>query len=96
MDGMAKLCAWYERQCVDEWHEDHGVNISTLDNPGWSLKVDLGRTNLEGREFSEIKRETSEHDWLVARKRGHVFEAAGGPMNLPELVDVFLSWADGR
>jgi hypothetical protein len=92
--SIFKLAAWYERQCVDEWHEDHGVKIDTLDNPGWSLKVDLEGTALEDRPYDDVKIERSENDWIVARRYGSVFEAFGGPRNLDEMINIFVQWAD--
>jgi hypothetical protein len=93
MTNISKLCSWYARQCVDEWQEEFGIKISTLDNPGWSLKVDLERTNLSGKPFKEIKSDVSDTDWFVARKNGTVFEAFGGPLNLDEMIGVFVTWA---
>lgn len=94
MDNISKLCGWYERQCVDDWHEDFGVNISTLDNPGWSLKVDLKGTALEGKSFQEVGINRSDRDWVTARRSGDTFEAFGGPSNLNEMIESFLSWAE--
>ena len=93
MTNISKLCDWYQVQCVNEWQEEYGVSISTLDNPGWSLKIDILKTNLIDKGFVEIKREVSESDWFVARKNGAVFEAFGGTANLDQMIGVFLDWA---
>jgi len=94
MDNVARLCAWYKRQCEGEWHEDHGVKIDTLDNPGWSLRIDLEGTALRGKTFQAHQTERSDDDWIVARKNSGVFEAFGGPLNLNEMIETFLMWAD--
>lgn len=94
MDIISKLCTWYEGQWVEDLHEDVGINISTLDNPGWSLKIDLKETTLEGRSFQEVRIDRSDRDWLVARRNGNVFEAFGGPINLNEMIESFLIWAE--
>ena len=94
MDTISRLCAWYERQCVGEWHEDHGVKIDTLDNPGWSMKVDLEGTALQDKDFEEVRMERSDRDWLIARRSGLIFEAFGGPMNLNEMIESFLMWVE--
>jgi hypothetical protein len=94
MSEIARLQEWYARQCDGSWEEDYGVTISTLDNPGWSLKVDLRNTNLERREMIDIKVDRSEDDWIVARRSGEVFEAFGGPNNLKEMLRTFLKWAE--
>ncbi|MBB2749928.1 UNVERIFIED_ORG: hypothetical protein GGI57_000601 [Rhizobium aethiopicum] len=51
MDSISRLCAWFERQCVGEWHEDHGIKIDTIDNPGWSMKADLAGRGFRRRSF---------------------------------------------
>lgn len=95
MDAISRLCSWYERQAINDWHEDHGVRIATLDNPGWSLKVDLEGTFLQGRAFQDVQIDRSDDDWVRVRRNGDVFEAFGGPSNLNEMIESFLSWAEG-
>ena len=94
MDILSKLCAWYKQQYVPETHEDVGIEIGTLDNPGWSLKVDLEETELKDRVFNDVKIDRTDDDWLVARRNGIKFEAFGGVNNLAEMIEVFLDWAD--
>jgi hypothetical protein len=57
------------------------------------LKIDLIKTELEQKRFAEFTKELSERDWIVARKSGKVFEAFGGPCNLGEMIEIFLTWA---
>ncbi|MBY5311967.1 rhodanese-related sulfurtransferase [Rhizobium leguminosarum] len=94
METVSRLCAWFERQCVDEWYEDRGVKIDTMDNPGWSMKVDLKGTALQDKDFQEIRVERSDRDWFVARRNDQVFEAFGGSISLNEMIESFLAWAE--
>lgn len=94
MNTISKLCEWFERQCVDDWHESYGVKIDTLDNPGWLLKIDLKGTSLQHNVFKEIRVERSNQDWIVARRDEDAFESFGGPRNLEEMIVVFLNWVD--
>ena len=94
MDAVSRLCSWYERQCTNDWHEDQGIRIDTLDNPGWSLKIDLKGTPLYERDFQQIQIDRSDHDWILARKNGDIFESFGGPMALDEMIKIFLTWAE--
>jgi Immunity protein 53 len=32
--------------CDGDWEHSSGVSIGTIDNPGWSLDVELAETNL--------------------------------------------------
>jgi len=94
MDSIKKLCAWYDNHCVDEWEEEFGIEISTLDNPGWKLVISLERTELQGRDFESIDISRTERDWIVARLNGENFESFGGPNNLDEMIELFLDWAE--
>lgn len=37
---------WYVRECDDDWEHSYGVKIDTLDNPGWTIAIDLRETSL--------------------------------------------------
>jgi hypothetical protein len=43
-DALYLLQRWYVAQCNGEWEHSYGIEIGTLDNPGWSLRVDLKDT----------------------------------------------------
>lgn len=94
---LARLQQWYSAQCDGEWEHDHGIEIETLDNPGWSVSVDLTGTsaNLAPGRSAEVERD--DDDWFHAVVRtveGRVvFTAAGGPHNLEEILELFLSWS---
>ncbi|MFT5930929.1 MAG: hypothetical protein ACI93G_000001, partial [Hyphomonas sp.] len=41
---------WYQSQCDGDWEHSFGLKIESLDNPGWSVHVDLEGTSLETRD----------------------------------------------
>src|SRR4051812_6658334 len=95
---------WYLAQCDEEWEHQYGVSIGTLDNPGWSLTVDLEKTALEGKRFEPISENAAQSQassqrldgdvpWLVASVEGTKFKAFGGPRDLPRLIEAFRSFA---
>lgn len=88
-----RLAEWFEMHCDGDWEHSYGVAIDTLDNPGWSLRVDLTDTELAGLEFLLVKEERSEHDWIHCRVDSSVFMGAGGIHNLDELITCFLEWS---
>ena len=45
-DALYLLQRWYVAQCDAEWEHSYGVEIGTLDYPGWSLRIDLKGTAL--------------------------------------------------
>jgi len=92
MTEIMEIQEWYDHQCDGDWEHQYGLTISTLDNPGWSLKIDLVMTNLEKEIFTDVKINRSEDDWVVARKNGLTFECFGGSKNLSEMIRIFLDW----
>jgi Immunity protein 53 len=63
------------------WERSFGVEIGTLDNPGWSLKVDLTDTPLAGWAFDRRETHRTEHDGVVCWVEEAQFNAACGPLN---------------
>lgn len=94
---------WYAAQCDGDWEHDYGVQIDTLDNPGWSVVINLAGTSLEGAKFQPVDESyRSEDDWIHCRLleehplgdgvRGPHFAGAGGPHNLSEILRIFREW----
>jgi hypothetical protein len=88
--------AWYRSQCDGDWEHQHGVRIGTLDNPGWSLDVDLAGTPQAGRELPQKMIERSETDWVFVEIKNEAFRARGGPANLLEMLGLFLAFLEDR
>jgi hypothetical protein len=51
MDDLIWLTRWYASQCNGRWEHQNGIELDTLDNPGWMLRVNLEETDLETRRF---------------------------------------------
>jgi len=92
--SIERLENWYRRNCNGDWEHTYGIFISNIDNPGWSLRVELADTSLYEAEFTEIKiQREDELDWIICKVEGCNFLGYGGPSNLNELLNVFLDWA---
>ena|SRR2546423_10096488 len=94
MTPVERLETWFVKQCDGDWEHGAGIAISTLDNPGWSIDVDLRGTSLEGRSFAPIKKDASENDWLHASISGNIFKIRCGPTNLDGAIALFCDWAE--
>ena len=96
---LTELQDWYRSQCNDDWEHSCGVKIETLDNPGWSVTVDLTETELQDRVFKPVVRGpiaydlNQDQDWIVCKVEGQSFQGAGGPAKLEEIIATFLTWA---
>lgn len=97
---LHRIQMWYRSQCNDDWEHGQGIEIGTLDNPGWSLLVDLDGTGLVGKAFERVRyrvgdqSEPSDEDWYVCEVEGQKFKGFGGPGHLGTLLQVFLDWAE--
>ncbi|WP_363168921.1 immunity 53 family protein [uncultured Lamprocystis sp.] len=100
MNALAQLQDWYLSQCNGDWEHTYGVSIGTLDNPGWSLVVELTDSNLDGRSFAPVSHGVGadsvedDPDWLTCEVKSNRFVAHGGPLKLDEMIMVFVKWAD--
>jgi hypothetical protein len=96
MDALTWLQGWYLSRCNGDWEHSHGIEISTIDNPGWSVEIDLAHTGLAGRPFVAGRENRGEQDWIDCRVEDGVFKGFGGPLNLTGIFDVFRRWAEGE
>ena len=93
-DLLSRLEGWYVSQCNGVWEHDQRFTLDTIDNPGWTLTVNLVDTEWADRAFTTVRTERSEHNWLHCRVDNQVFHAAGGPLNLREMIETFLWFVD--
>ena len=93
-DALERLQRWYLAQCDGEWEHQGGVEIGTLDNPGWSLEIRLSGTPLADCPFELVSRLEHPSEWLLCKRTATQFEGRGGPLMLSELIAVFLHWAE--
>ena len=89
MDALKWLQQWYKENCNGDWEHTYGVEIGTLDNPGWYVNIDLTDTNLEDVVFEKTSIKRSENDWIYCCVKNNVYEAACGPLNLSEIIEIF-------
>jgi len=89
------LMRWYAGQCDGEWEHGSGITIDTLDNPGWSLKIELTGTPLDGKTLDR-RTHNYEHqsEWWTCWTEDNQFRGAGGPQQLGPMIQVFREWAE--
>jgi len=95
MDILNWLMQWYESNCDGYWEHLFGVKIDTLDNPGWSVDIDLVDTPLENKPFNFEKNNT-ETDWIICRIENNIFKGDGDPSKLGEILKIFKDWAESN
>lgn len=50
-DLISWLQNWYHQYCDGDWEHAQNFTITTIDNPGWSVTINLVGTKLEGEFF---------------------------------------------
>jgi hypothetical protein len=96
MTSLERISSWYRSHCNGDWEHSFGVEIQTVDNPGWFVKIDLAQTELEGKHFfafAEGDCQSGTH-WVDCKVEAKKFLGAGGPGELERLLDIFLSWSE--
>jgi immunity protein 53 of polymorphic toxin system len=91
MELIERIQAWYAAQCDGDWEHHYGVSIETLDNPGWSVTVDLSGTTLENIRFQAYQENKGEKDWIFCEVVGNKFVGRGDPGKLQTILEIFVS-----
>ncbi len=86
------LVKWYKCNCDGDWEHSYGVKIDTLDNPGWTVHIDVSDTPLENKHFKEFKVDNSEDDWMFCSIENNVFHGVGDPDKLEKIIGLFKKW----
>lgn len=86
------LQKYLKRMCDGDWEHVHGIRIATIDNPGWSVEIDLPDQDFEDCLSLDEKRETSDVNWIDCRIEDGKFFGFGGPENLSEILSIFDTW----
>ena len=88
-DSLSWLQSWYLAQANGDWEHQHGISITTIDNPGWRVAIELRGTPFVNKSFGRIVTESSETDWTHCWIQGDVFNIACGPLNLTKALAIF-------
>lgn len=90
MDNLEAIQQWFKFQCNGDWEHEYGIKIVTLDNPGWSVSIDLIDTCLENFTIEENFFQ-NENNWCFIKSDGKIFSASGDFNKLTLLLDKFIN-----
>ena len=98
-NNLIWLLKWYYKQCGEKWDNGDrlngkGIQINTMDNPGWGLKINLEKAKMQNKSFEEINIERSEQDWICCFVKDGMFRGYGGLTNFPEILQIFRNWVE--
>lgn len=94
INALEQLQKWYMKNCNGDWEHGCSINIKTIDNPGWMIKINIQDTSEEFKEFKTVDEDRSDSDWVYCKVENNIFEGACGSNNLEELISIFLNWTN--
>jgi hypothetical protein len=94
--SISPLERWYASQWNGDWEHSYGIRVDTLDNPGWSVKIDLRDTRKQDGVLERKRIDRSEKDWIQCWAEKQQFRIACGPLNLSEAGEMFVRWFDAE
>lgn len=90
MNFIEIIQQWYAGQCNGEWEHEYGIAIDTLDNPGWSVSIDLHGTNLETMNMEPYRKNNGENDWISCEIKDRKFIGNGDSLKLNTILKSFV------
>lgn len=89
MEILEWIQNWFKANCNGEWEHGGGIQIITIDNPGWEVEIDISNTSVANMNLSWILNENSKHDWYGVKIEDQKFFAAGDSGKLIFLLGLF-------
>ena len=98
MDLISEIQKWFQKYCNGKWEHNHGITITSCDNPGWWVKIDLRGTTLENKSFNRIRKgdfsqNIPQPPWIDCYVEKGIFNGAGDIMQLSTILKHFIIWA---
>lgn len=97
-DPIQIITKWYVKQCLQAsrrsrttpiWDPHPIISIITIDNPGWSVGIQLTGTDLEGIAMQKIKIDRGDDDWYFCYISDNEFCGVGDMHKLSIILDHF-------
>ncbi len=91
-DELNFLQCWYATHCNGVWEHGDRIRISTIDNPGWRVDIELAGTEVAQKGFAPVEIGNDGEDWMRCWIDKSVFKIACAPRNLGRGLGVFRDW----
>jgi hypothetical protein len=80
---------WFQENCDGEWEQGSVIQITTLEDPGWEVEIDISTTSITNLELDWILNEVGTHDWYGVKIENQKFSASGDAGKLEFLLNLF-------
>ncbi len=89
MEILQWIQHWFKENCDGDWERGDGIQITTLDNPGWEVEIDISNTSIANINIEWILNENSAQDWYGVKIESQKFTASGDSGKLKFLLELF-------
>ncbi|HXD93130.1 MAG TPA: immunity 53 family protein [Bacteroidia bacterium] len=96
MEVLKWIQNWYQSNCNGDWEHTYGISITTIDNPGWTVIINLQETRLENLSLDSGLIEKNENDWFIYEIENSTFIGNGDPTKLIFLLEKFKEIAENN
>jgi Immunity protein 53 len=93
---IEKLQRWYKSECNGDWEHQYSISIETIDNPGWSVKIDLSETEWERVEIERNLMDYGDDNWISWEVSAKQFKGYGSIGNLASILEKFFETIDSK
>lgn len=80
---------WFKGHCDGDWEHHDGIQITTIEKPGWDVEIDISNTSIANIHIPWILNETSAQNWYGVKIENQKFNASGDPEKLTFLLNLF-------
>ena len=81
---------WFLSQCDGDWEHEFGIEIYTVSNPGWYIKIPLEETELEIIIIDIVHNIESEDDWYFIKTEENTIHAACSFNNIEKILNIIV------
>ncbi len=95
-NNLLWLIDWYAHQYGNNLPHQVGIKIKNIDNPGWSITINIQDIDLKDKEFQEIRVDRTENDWFFCKIENGFFQVYCGTFNFDEALQTFRDWVEKK
>ncbi len=96
MNNIKWLQSFFSNCCDGDWEHQYGIKITTIDNPGWAIDVNLNDTFWENIPYEKFSVDRNDEDWIVCSVKKSTFKIRCGIGNLGEGIEIFRAWVESH
>jgi len=89
MEILDWIQEWFKDNCDGNWEHGEVIQITTIDNPGWEVEIDISNTSIATMNLEWILNEKSKEDWYGVKIMNQKFIATGDTGKLKFLLGLF-------